>query len=296
MANAVMNGATVNIEGSAQRGDLDYLQLGIAERRFGCAPTQLDDAQRYEVERIARRQAVIHERILASEEARQIVVGGAQVDEALERLLARYGDESEFERELSTNGLDRVQLRAALARELRVDAVLEYVAARVEPVDETEARLYYYLHTDQFQQPEMRTVRHVLITINPEFAENRREVALQRAREIARRLQRKPDRFAEQAMKHSECPTALQGGLIGNVTRGKLYPELDSELFAMREGAVSDVLESPIGFHVLFCEQVQREGVAPLNKVLATLTEQLTAQKAVRAQKQWIERLINPAQ
>ena len=271
--------------------ELGYLLLGVAEQKFQCAPAQLNHEQRREAERIARRQAELERRVLASDEARNVFVPPTEVEGALERIRARYTDLTDLQRELAANGLDEERLRAALARELRVDAVLARVAARTPSVDETELRLYYYLHPEQFQQPETRTARHILITINPTYPENQRDAAFQRAREIARRLDRKPDRFAEQAMKHSECPTALQGGVIGRVKRGSLYPELEAALFALREGAVSDVVESEIGFHVLHCERIHRPGLMSLNDVLPKLREQLTAREAARAQKRWIEQL-----
>lgn len=271
--------------------DINYLLLGVAEKKFQCAPAQLNGEQRREAEGIARRQAELERLVLASDEAVHVIVPPSEIESALERIRARYASPAEFIRDLFANGLDEPRLRAALVREFKVESVLACVAARTPPIDETELRLYYYLHLDQFRQPETRTVRHILITINPAYPENQRDAAHQRAREIARRLARKPDRFAEQAMKHSECPTALQGGLVGRAKRGSLYPQLDAALFAMREGTISDVVESDIGFHVVFCEKIHREGIAPLSVVLPKLREQMAGREAARAQKRWIEQL-----
>ncbi len=276
--------------------DLGYLLLGIAEQRFGCTPVQMSDAQRREAERIAQRQADIEHKVLLSDEARAVMVPPSEVAAAVGRIRARYADYDEFIRELAANDLDEARLHDALARELKVDAVLARVASRTPEVDDTEARLYYYLHLQQFEQPETRVARHILITINPTYPENRRDVAWQRATEIARRLARKPDRFAEQAGKHSECPTALEGGVLGRLKRGTLYPELDAVLFGMAEGAVSEVIESPLGFHILFCEKIHRAGPAPLAELLPQLRERLTAREASRTQKRWIEQLLGASQ
>ncbi|MFT3931113.1 MAG: nitrogen fixation protein NifM [Spongiibacteraceae bacterium] len=280
------------IEAVTARDDLNYLLLRIAEQRYGVQPERMSPTQRAEAERIAARQADIQRRVLASNEAIGVVVPDTEVNTALDQIRARYGGEDEFFRELTSNGLTLEQMHCALQREMKVDAVLARVSARAPAVDETEARLYYYLHPQKFEQPETRVARHILITINPTFPENKRDVALQRCEEIARRLQRKPDRFAEQAMKHSECPTALEGGLLGRIKRGTLYPELENSLFAMKEGTVSDVIESPIGFHVLYCEKIHPEGLAPLKQVLPKLCEQLNAREANREQKRWIESLF----
>src|SRR5690606_33578634 len=120
---------------------LGYLLLGVAEQKFQCAPAQLNDEQRREAERIARRQAELERRVPASDEARDVFVPATEVEGALERIRARYTDLNDLQRELAANGLDEESLRAALARELRVEAVLARVAARTPPVDETELRL-----------------------------------------------------------------------------------------------------------------------------------------------------------
>jgi parvulin-like peptidyl-prolyl isomerase len=65
--------------------------------------------------------------------------------------------------------------------------------------------------------------------------------------------------LAEVARAASDGPTGPWGGDLGWFTRGSLKPELEGPAFALQPGAVSEVLESPAGFHVL----VHIEGGAP---------------------------------
>ncbi len=126
---------------------------------------------------------------------------------ALGEIRERYGNEAEFAADLAANGLSQSALEAALRRGLAVDAVLERVSAQA-PRDgsDTDAELFYRLHIDRFVRPERRRASHILVTINEGFEENRRESARARIAAIARRLARDAGRFAQQAMKHSECP------------------------------------------------------------------------------------------
>lgn len=48
----------------------------------------------------------------------------------------------------------------------------------------------------------------------------------------------------------------MEGGLLGNVTPGKLYPELEPVAFALTAGQISPVVESEIGFHILRCDEI----------------------------------------
>lgn len=267
---------------------LAYPLLKVAQQKFSSSPTQLTSEQREQAEQIARRKLQIEDAVLSSREAAGVTIPDDQVQGALGQMVADLGDEQALENLLLDLGLEHDELTRAIARELRVEAVLDRVSATLEPVTETDARLYYYMNPDRFVRPEIRVARHILVTINPQYPENVRAEAHRRISEICQRLQKKPDRFAEQAMKHSECPTSLQGGLMGNVMRGRLFPELEEVLFGLKVGEVSDVVESPVGFHVMLCDSIQAPGPLALEDILPRLREKLEQQQKERLQKRWI--------
>lgn len=119
------------------------------------------------------------------------------------------------------------------------------------------ARYRYFNYQHHFEAPELRTARHILITVNPDYVENTRLAAMARMQEIAGRLRGRANRFHDMARRYSECPTAMEGGCLGEVRRGTLYPELDAELFRVNEGEVSGIVESEIGLHILLCEKIK---------------------------------------
>lgn len=274
---------------------LNYRLLRIANERYGVTPGQLNDQQRQDASHIAAREYFLEQMVLASAEARQVVVPSSQVKSAFEKISTRYEDEDAFLQALDANGLTPEDLHQALERELRVETVLDLISSAVPEVDDTEVGLFYYVHLDKFRQPETRSARHILITINDEYPENSRQNAYERLHKIAERVRRHPHRFNEQALKHSECPTALEGGLLGRVPAGKLYPELDAVLFNLTEGGISQLIESPIGWHLLLCETIHPEHTVPLEEVLPKLRAQLTQRQRSSTQKKWLQSLLAAA-
>ncbi len=270
---------------------MNYHVLRTALKRFGKPATELNQDEKAQVLAQARREYEIEARILGSTEACDVVIPDDSVDSALSTIEQRYADHDEFLAALSANDMDLTALREALKRELTVEAVLERVGSRTADVSDVDAMIYYYLHKNKFDRPETRTARHILITINPDFAENTQEAARARAEAIQRRLRRKPHRFGEQAIKHSECPTAMQEGLLGRLPRGQLYEALDAALFSLREGAVSEVLESPLGFHVLYCETVHPSGPVPVKQALPQIREKLSKRRRRMCQRAWLASL-----
>lgn len=273
-----------------------YLELKAAQNLYGKAPAALEAAERARVRSVAARQYGLEARVLAAPEARDASVPAASLAAALDEVKKRYADAADFHADLAHNGLDEAGFTDALERELRVEAVLEKVGTRAARVSDIDVELYYQYHPDQFRRPETRRARHILVTVNDDLPDNTRAAAQARIEAVAARLARDPGRFEEQAMKHSECPTALHGGLLGDVPQGQLYPELDAALFAMHAGALSEILESPMGLHLLRCDAVTPAAVLSLKDARGPIRTLLEQRRKRVCQQAWVKQLPGGAQ
>lgn len=268
-----------------------WLALKLAREFYGRPPASLTADEIRHIALLARRQAEIERRILASAEASGVVLTEQAIEQALTEIRARYESEEAFQADLARADLSLPSLRAAIARDLTVEAVLEQVAGRVAPVSDIDVEIFYLQHKEKFSKPETRVLRHILITINAAFPGSERAAAEAKADAILQRLRKSPDRFAEQALKHSECPTALQGGLLGTLPRGKLYAVLDAVAFALPAGGLSEIVESPLGFHILKCERIDPPRAVPLAEAREKVRSHLMEQRRQAAQKAWITAL-----
>lgn len=271
-----------------------YLELKSAQNLFGKAPAVLEASERARVQRMAAKQYKLEARVLAAPEARDATVPAPSLAAALAEVRKRYADEADFHADLLHNGLDEAGFTDALERELMVEAILEKVGTRAARVSDIDVELYYQYHPDQFHRPETRRARHILVTVNDELPDNTRAAAQARIEAIAARLAREPQRFEEQAMKHSECPTALQGGLLGEIPQGQLYPELDAALFRMHEGETSEILESSMGLHLLRCEAITPAAVLQLKDARGPIRTLLEQRRKRVCQQAWVNQLLDP--
>lgn len=99
----------------------------------------------------------------------------------------------------------------------------------------------------------------------PPPPERTREEALALARTLARDIRAKPSDFERVARAASEdVVTSADGGSLGGISAGSLlmYPDVLDALAALQPGEVSEVVESPAGFHVLL-----KRSVPPLMQV-----------------------------
>ena len=269
-----------------------YLALKAAQKLYGKAPAALQADESERVQTMAHRQHQVETRVLATPEARDAMVPPPTLQAALQEIRGRYANEDDFANDLAQSGLDEAGFAAALEREMKVEAILEKVGTRAESVSDTDVDLYYQYHPEQFRRPETRLARHILITINETIPENTREAARKRMDEIAARLAKEPQRFEEQALKHSECPTALEGGKLGDLPRGKLFPELDKALFELKSGEVSGVLESELGFHVLRCDAITEAGVLGFTQAKPHIRKLLEQKRKGACQQAWVRQVM----
>jgi peptidyl-prolyl cis-trans isomerase SurA len=70
--------------------------------------------------------------------------------------------------------------------------------------------------------------------------------------------------FAQFAKRYSDdAATKAYGGDLGFVRRGEFFAEFEEAVFALKDSAISDVVETPIGFHIIQLLERRGEQVHP---------------------------------
>jgi peptidyl-prolyl cis-trans isomerase C len=253
--------------------------------------SQLEPPEYQQVYRKALKSYELESLVIAAPESEGILIGEQQLDQSIAEVAARYPSQADFEQDLEANGLDETGLRKALYRELLFDGVMQRVAARSADVNDLDVHLFYEMHHDRFQTPETRVASHILITINPDYPENTPAAAYQRMQQVSDKLAGRKNRFDEFAKRYSECPTAMEGGKLGEVTRGQLYESLDAVLFELEAGQISPIVESEMGYHLLYCEKIKPAKRVPLSKAAPRIREILQTRQRRNCQKAWLASL-----
>jgi peptidyl-prolyl cis-trans isomerase D len=115
--------------------------------------------------------------------------------------------------------------------------------------DDTELRAFYDEHLEEYRLPEQVTAQHILFKDDGTDAiktENTRK----KATEILARAKKQED-FGKLAKEFSEDSSAAQGGDLGTFGRGQMVPEFEQSAFSLGVGAISDLVKSQFGFHII---------------------------------------------
>jgi hypothetical protein len=165
-------------------------------------------------------------------------------------------------------------------------AAVETLLARALPQPEvTTAAVarYYEEHRDEFRRPERVTLRQILVNTENE------------ARDLRRRLQKDPTLFEMLAQRQSRAPEASTGGLMGTFEPGQLPSDLEAPAFALASGATSDIIRSPLGFHVLRVEERQPAREHSLEESAPRIRNQLFREKTAQSVRVFVQQLLSRA-
>jgi peptidyl-prolyl cis-trans isomerase C len=163
-----------------------------------------------------------------------------------------------------------------------------------EPDDET-CRRYYERNSARFRSPDIYEAAHILFAALPADSEAHAR-ARDDAASVLAELREHPERFAELAQAHSRCPSAAQGGNLGQITNGQTTPEFEQALTALQPG---QLCEAPVatryGFHVIRLDRKHAGRMLPYEIVGGRIADYLRESVRRRADAQYIARLVTAA-
>ncbi|MHA2936833.1 peptidylprolyl isomerase [Vibrio sp. RC27] len=267
-----------------------YLTIKVATEMFELNPQHLTSQQLGEVEERVERVNDLQQKILNAPEAAEIDISSEELQGIYQLSVERFPSKEEFFASLQAQSLSEKGLKLALADELKCEKVMELVSQQIPSLDPANALAYFEKNRLEFSRAKKWEMSQILITINDDYAENTRATAMARIHSIAKQVT--PRNFAQLALEHSECPSALENGNLGWCEEGKLFPEITNALYTLQPGQISQPIETEIGFHIVLFHDQKEPRVATFEEALPFLQEKHAARARHFLQKQWIAQLI----
>jgi peptidyl-prolyl cis-trans isomerase SurA len=101
--------------------------------------------------------------------------------------------------------------------------------------------------------------------------------------------------FEDIAKRHSDGPSAADGGALGTFERGKLAKSIEDETFAMKAGDITGVVHTKQGYVILKVVDHQMAGIPPMKDVLPKIQDALYYQKLQPALRAYLTKLREEA-
>jgi peptidyl-prolyl cis-trans isomerase SurA len=190
-----------------------------------------------------------------------------QLDRAVQRVVQNNNMSlADFRRALERDGISFQAWREDLREQMVLARVREREVDDRIQVSDTEIDLFL---AEMQAKPDTRVeyqISHILVRVPEQASPERIEAARARAQKALAEARAGAD-FATLAASYSDAPDALQGGAVGWRSHDRLPELFSGALGRMQPGAVSEVLRSPAGFHLLKLNE--RRGAALDNAPVA---------------------------
>lgn len=219
----------------------------------------------------------------------QFAVDDQDLDAYMKKIRERYANEEAFVKEVGSVSEFRERQRELLQAQRMAYVRRQNFEDEVVVTDQDIAQ-YYEDHKEDFEHPERVYVRQIFLRVNPPGDEQARQTAHAKLEVLRDEIEAGAD-FADLAKVHSEGPSAQEGGAIGWQRPGDLIEPLDNAVFSLSEGAVSQVIDSPRGVHLLKVDKREDAGAVPLDEVRLQIEPILRQQAAQERYETWLNDL-----
>jgi peptidyl-prolyl cis-trans isomerase C len=176
---------------------------------------------------------------------------------------------------------DEALIRAVLSEEVEA-----------EPASEEAIRAVYMSNPEGFRSPPLLEASHILIA-PADASASASQIARQQAQALISKLQADPSGFARLAASMSACPSAAEGGSLGQLRPGDVLPSIWSALNAMDAGTIGhEPVASEQGWHVLRLDHRSDGERLPFDYVRPHIAMRLEARAWTRAAAVYVDGLL----
>lgn len=245
---------------------------------------------------------------------RNITVSKKEIEAEHKKMVDKLGSKDKFNDILKQNGIKYSDFEEDLKQELMMKKLVNII--HPVKISESDAKSFYNKNLDKFKTPDQVRASHILVMANPveikegltkknktlTEAEINQQVQVEmamrykKAQEIANEIKSTPDRFEAKAREVSDDKaSAEKGGDIGFFSKNDMVKEFSDAAFKLRPNTISEVIQTPYGFHIIKVTDRKAAGQQPYEKIKSQLIQYLTAQAQVKALEQFLTMLKSQA-
>ncbi|MCM8778630.1 MAG: peptidyl-prolyl cis-trans isomerase [Candidatus Omnitrophica bacterium] len=198
-----------------------------------------------ELEKALIERLIVNKLVTAEAKKENITIDEKSIKEKIENIKRRFPNENAFTTSLREAGLTMEDLYASFEYELILEKLFFDKWRRKIIISPQEIDGYYQKHREEFKEPERVRLKNIFISKKGRFKE---EIS-HKMEEISNLLKENIP-FEEVAQKYSEGVTANKGGVMEEIRRGELSPDIEKVIFSLKPGELSPWIETESGFYL----------------------------------------------
>ena len=245
------------------RWEFDVAVKRVEQRAGGPVPPEKRD----EILRGVLDQLVAYHLLAQESRKRNLDVTDADVDKRMADIRGSFPSEDAFKQGIAAQGVTLDQLRSQTRTSMQVQKVIDAAVVPQVSVADSDVEGFYKQNVARFKQGESVHASHILIGVPQNASADQKTQARAKAQSVLKQIRGGAD-FATVARSESQDPgSAKNGGDLGFFTKGQMTPAFEDSAFKLKTGAVSNVVETPFGFHIIKVSEKKPPHTATLPEV-----------------------------
>lgn len=217
-----------------------------------------------------------------------------KVDDKVGQTRKQFPSQADFEKALKGANITENKLKDLARRNIVIDNLMQKEVFSKITVTEADAKKFYDDNPDKFKMPERTQASHILISADQKATPEDKKKAKEKAEAIRKRVAKGED-FATVAKAESNCPSAAKGGDLGYFGKGQMVPEFEKAAAALKLGELSDVVESPFGYHIIKVMDRKPADTVKFAEVKDKIEDYLKSQKAQKPMTDYVDKIKKEA-
>lgn len=224
----------------------------------------------------------------------KIAVSDQEIDAKFKEHKERFRTDRAFDDYLKRSNNTEANMKDDLKRSMLRDRVVDQLSGAVE-VNDAEVQKYYTENGERFRDKEQVRASRLVVKMTTDASAGEKKAALREAKRLQALAAKPGADFGALAHEHSKGPEQARNGELGWIARGRMPPEFDAAAFALKAGAVSDVIETKLGYEIIKVDEVKPEHLRPLEEVKENIKNALIARLRNQKRRDVMQALKNEA-
>ena len=270
---AVIDGENIMSDDAlkAMGPQLQYMKMQMDATKFAEVKQNIFD--NYVAQTIAKKL------LLTKATSEGIVVSPEKVTATIDEIKASVPAGQDFDAAMAQAGMTEEKLKAEISDSLIIEQLVGPIMTNDFDLTEEQYTTFVAENKDKLVLPPSVQASHILITVAKEDTPEVKAEKKAKIEALKKQINEGVD-FAKLAEENSDCPSGKRaGGDLGKFSTGQMVPEFETVAYELKDGEVSDIVETQFGYHIIKKTATFDAGLPPKAEIEKMAKKQITMAK-----------------
>ena len=258
-------------------------QLKIQKEKYRIDPDKPVDPDQLSLLKAKTMDEMIRAELFRQEaDKRNIRVTSEEFNRAMAEVKGDYHEEVSLQKIFQIEGVKREAWENKLRDYLRTEKLVKEVVGKETGIGDSALKEYFEKHPEEFKKAERVRALHIMVATEEE------------ALAIRKKLETGVEKFSNLAIQYSLGPEGVRGGDLGYFEAGRMPEEFDG-VFKLKVNKVSDVIQTPYGYHILKVIDKEPARDMKFKEARNIIRDKLTRQRREETFQKWLKEVRSSA-